>query len=916
MNRNTCLVSVIVPVCNVQTYLRQCLDSLTDQTLQDIQIICIDDGSTDGSLSILKEYSRRDSRIEIISKPNAGYGHTMNVGLSAAKGEYIGIVESDDFAETKMFEELYKLARKSDADVAKSNFFQYITNTIPDNDPIVNNLEACKKDTVFCPLNDQNIFLTQPAIWSALYKRSFLQEEGISFLETPGASFQDTSFNFKVFAAAKRVVVTNEAYLHYRIDNANSSVKSLKKIFCICDEYREIWEFASSRQDVYSHLKYRIPQIQFGGYLWNLERLTPALQYQFFDKFVKEFQSFKDKDLLRKEYFDDIAWEKLTGILSDPDGYFEKNYGSITVDKTFLLTTVSKNISGNIERPIRAILELLGENDELYVSFGAGVINKPSLKTLLANEVRIHPLEEEITEAAISRLNPDLIQGKEVVPILLGGPEWSSSKTPKLLNDIKNVLATNEVVVNGSWVLGKYNTESLKGHNFPIWLPLLYSNFYSLATEDFISVPDWVIRVEELISVSLKDYKAIVEEYKEIYNCCLSLYTKNPSLKPKMKNLISLLWKCVNDAYDIMSYDDRKKFGNRPSPLDLEPWAVCGSLSARETTKISVIVPVYNSEAFLPQCLESVLNQNFDDLEVICVDDGSTDGSFDLLCSYVTKDSRIKVISQFNGGAGSARNRGIVASSGDYLAFIDPDDSYPSNNVLSKLYYAAVRNNVKLSAGSFVMKYPDGSEKNYFGGEQHFYTIRTEGKQSLKALQTDYGWIRFMYHKSIFEEGKVKFPEYRWYEDPVFFTEVMNYCDEFYGVVDPVYSYKADYKEPSWTVVKVRNMLAGIAHNLDFAKKTSSSTLYTMLVHRLNREYYSAIMEFINDEEVFSTLAKIQGNLDPSLIHDVRDNGWSTYLIKPFFDLISYRKNAVVRLAEKVGESSLYKRLQSVRERY
>ena len=188
MNRNSCLVSVIVPVCNVQTYLRQCLDKLTDQTLQDIQIICIDDGSTDGSLSILKEYSRRDSRIEIISKPNAGYGHTMNVGLSAAKGEYIGIVESDDFAETKMFEELYKLARKSDADVAKSNFFQYITNTIPDNDPIVNNLEACKKDTVFCPLNDQNIFLTQPAIWSALYKRSFLQEEGISFLETPGAS--------------------------------------------------------------------------------------------------------------------------------------------------------------------------------------------------------------------------------------------------------------------------------------------------------------------------------------------------------------------------------------------------------------------------------------------------------------------------------------------------------------------------------------------------------------------------------------------------------------------------------------------------------------------------------------------------------------------------------------------------------
>lgn len=907
------LVSIIVPVCNVQTYLRQCLDRLTDQTLQDIQIICIDDGSTDDSLAILREYSSRDNRIEVISKPNAGYGHTMNVGLSVAKGEYIGIVESDDFAEIDMFEKLYELAHEADADVVKSNFFQYITNTNPDNDSVVNNLEACKIDMPFCPLNDQSIFLTQPAIWSALYKRSFLQEEGISFLETPGASFQDTSFNFKVFAAAKRVVLTDKAYLHYRIDNANSSVKSLKKVFCICDEYREIWEFASSRQDVYSCLKYRIPQIQFGGYLWNLERLTPALQYQFFEKFITEFQSFRDSGLLRREYFDDIAWEKLTGMLADPEGYFENNYGPIAVNRTFLLTTFSKKATGNIERLIRAILELLGKEDELYISLSESVICKPSLKTLMENEARIHSMEGEITAKVVGRLNPDLIQGKEVIPILVGGPEWSSSKTPKLLNDIKKVLVTNEKVVNNSWALGKYRTESLKEYNSPIWLPLLYSNFCFLDAEDFASVPDWVIQAPESNAISLKDYKAIVAEYVNHYESALSLAARDSSLKPKLKNSISLLWKCVNDAYDRMSYDDRSKFGNRPSPLDYEPWEVFGSLTMKETPKVSVVVPVYNSETFLAQCLESVLNQNLDDFEVICVDDGSTDSSYDLLCDYALKDSRIKVISQFNGGAGSARNRGIAASNGDFLAFIDPDDRYPTNDVLSKLYNAADNNKVKLSAGSFVIEFPDGSEKRYFGAEQYFYTIRTEGKQLLKSLQTDYGWIRFMYHKSIFKEGKVKFPEYRWYEDPVFFTDIMDICDEFYGIVDPVYLYKADYKEPSWTVVKVRNMLAGISHNLKFAKKTRSSSLYTTLVLRINRDYYSAIMQFINDEEVFSTLAEIQGNLDPSLIYDVQDNGWSTYLIKPFFDLISYRKNAVVRLAEKVGESSFYRKLQSVR---
>ena len=84
---NSCAVSVIVPVCNVQKFLRECLDSIIDQTLQEIQVICIDDGSTDNSLRILEEYAAKDPRVEIITKPNSGYGNSMNRGLAAAKGE-------------------------------------------------------------------------------------------------------------------------------------------------------------------------------------------------------------------------------------------------------------------------------------------------------------------------------------------------------------------------------------------------------------------------------------------------------------------------------------------------------------------------------------------------------------------------------------------------------------------------------------------------------------------------------------------------------------------------------------------------------------------------------------------------------------------------------------------------------------
>ena len=101
-------VSILVPICNVERYLRECLNSLVNQTLREIEIICINDGSTDSSLSIIREYERRDERIVVIDKPNSGYGDSMNKGIELARGEYIGIVESDDFASLNMFETLYK----------------------------------------------------------------------------------------------------------------------------------------------------------------------------------------------------------------------------------------------------------------------------------------------------------------------------------------------------------------------------------------------------------------------------------------------------------------------------------------------------------------------------------------------------------------------------------------------------------------------------------------------------------------------------------------------------------------------------------------------------------------------------------------------------------------------------------------
>ena len=118
-------VSIVIPCYNVEKYLRQCLDSVINQTLRELEIICVNDGSKDSTLSILQEYAEKDSRIKIIDKPNGGYGESMNRGFDMATGEYLGIIESDDYADLDMFEKLYHCAKTYELDVVKSGFYYY-----------------------------------------------------------------------------------------------------------------------------------------------------------------------------------------------------------------------------------------------------------------------------------------------------------------------------------------------------------------------------------------------------------------------------------------------------------------------------------------------------------------------------------------------------------------------------------------------------------------------------------------------------------------------------------------------------------------------------------------------------------------------------------------------------------------------
>ena len=310
------LVSLLVPIYNVESYLRQCLDSARNQTLEDIEVICINDGSTDSSPDIIREYMTEDPRFRIIDKANSGYGASMNMGLETAQGKYIAILESDDYFELDALEKLYYAAESCDAQVVKANFWMYWSKPEERNEPFALVTEEMSGRLVN-PQIETDIFYLKPSIWSALYRRDFLEDNGIRFLETPGASYQDAAFNFKVWASATKAFFIQDEIVHYRQDNEASSVNSPSKVYCVCDEYAEMDRFLGNRPEKQC-LKPVEEKMKYDTYMWNYDRLTEPLRRDFILRFAQEFKKDIESGYVDLGLFDSWKRDDLTALMNDP----------------------------------------------------------------------------------------------------------------------------------------------------------------------------------------------------------------------------------------------------------------------------------------------------------------------------------------------------------------------------------------------------------------------------------------------------------------------------------------------------------------------------------------------------------------------------------------------------------------------
>lgn len=314
MKSSTPDISILIPIYNVETYLSQCLESVINQTLSNLEIICINDGSTDKSLSIIQDFAARDSRIVIIDKPNTGYGDSMNTGLKRAQGKYLAIVEPDDWIDTDAFAIMYHLAETHHADLVKTNYYRTTTRHHQVQNQLISEISQLQ---TINPRNDRFVFRFSPAIWSALYRRQFLIDSDIQFLPTPGASYQDLSFSFKVWLSAKRVVLSPQAFLHYRVDNSSSSIHQSGKVNCVVTEYDEIEDYMR-QYHLSNHFAATMCGAKFRNYHWNFQRLNSAQGREFYETWHQSMLRAQQDNLLQKSEFRTREWLTLKLMLKHP----------------------------------------------------------------------------------------------------------------------------------------------------------------------------------------------------------------------------------------------------------------------------------------------------------------------------------------------------------------------------------------------------------------------------------------------------------------------------------------------------------------------------------------------------------------------------------------------------------------------
>lgn len=290
MDKNIVKISIILPIYNVEKYLSKCIDSVINQTLKDIEIILATDGP-ESCDKICEQYAQNDPRIKIIYHPGS-YGKAVNQGIDIAKGEYIGIVETDDWIDLQMYEKLYKKAIASSADIAKCGFYNSY-----EHEHQQSTIMFAEAYDVFTIRDNPSLIGSAPSIWSAIYKKEFLTKNNIRFIEQKGVSYIDSPFFVETIVKAEKIAAVKEPLYFYYNDNPAQSVKSKDKIIDSIIAERYLYEKLLNDKSLYDEFFESLIWTTSRHLEWNYERLPDENKQKFRDEAKAFFKSFNLEDL-------------------------------------------------------------------------------------------------------------------------------------------------------------------------------------------------------------------------------------------------------------------------------------------------------------------------------------------------------------------------------------------------------------------------------------------------------------------------------------------------------------------------------------------------------------------------------------------------------------------------------------------
>ena len=755
-------VSVIMPVYNVEKYLRQCMDSVVNQTLRDIEIICVDDGSTDGSLEILMEYAAHDSRITVLRQQNMRAGAARNAGLAIARGEYLSFLDSDDFFEPNMLQLLVAKITETRSDIVMCDCFLY--NDAEKRDECVEwtlRSELVKR-TFSCVNLPNDIFtLSNCWVWNRLYKHSFIKNNNIRFQNLGVAN--DTYFSCIATASAKKISVLDKRLIHYR-------TKQAKKQSVTSSEFRQRFptDLLKCFYDIYVKLKkIRVYDIIKSSYL------RVAVEHMYWSR-----NAFLDDENLYTQFCE----------------FFAKHYGEVfDTNLPFDINELNRKYT-----VLRNILVDYGVFKEIpkriFYVWGANEPKRPEVQKCINSWLKFLPYYE------IAEINDDSVHYFNFKQELKDNRWFRTVYNRKMWAYVADYIRVKALYQNGGIY---FDTDVSVVQNMDKFLS--DPAFVGMQMSSIDGKSDWVEPAICGAQKGNKFFKQIVEFYKEsiwtepiytmphIFNHFLRKYDIFPFPAKAEQKIINLPDITVYPERYFIPYRFRDTYTDdciEPDTHTIHWWG--GSwvkpdvlyflqnksllADADKGIKFSVVVPVYNVEKFLPQCLDSVLNQTLKNIEIICINDGSTDESLKILKQYAKKDKRIKIINQRNHGLATSRNNALKIVKGEYIDFLDSDD-FLNENALELLYNQAKLYNLDMlsfSGNNFLdgtddmrpnpywqFSYlPDGFNTNVFSVKDCWDFLH---KMAVSSCLT-------VYKHDFIKKNKLTFPDGLCYEDNVFFT--------------------------------------------------------------------------------------------------------------------------------------------------